>query len=71
MGLLDVISQMFANKPADKNQQTGKQTAPSKGGTTRDLAMRDAYLQYQLQMQELGEPPLPYDAWLASQQKKQ
>ena len=39
--------------------------------TADTIRLRDAYLQHQMQAQESGQKPLPYDQWLAQQQAQQ
>ena len=72
MGFLDQLMSMFGSKPQQPQQQQQQKAAPPQGGlvggAVRDKAYRDAYLQYQLAMQENGETPMPYEQWLAAQE---
>jgi hypothetical protein len=39
----------------------------NKGATTKALSTRDAYMQYQMEMQSAGIEALPYEAWIQQQ----
>ena len=69
MGMLDTLMQMLSSNKSSQ-QQPQPQMRVNKGATTRALSMRDEYMQYQMQMQEQGEVPLPYEQWIAMKAKQ-
>ena len=62
MGVLESLIQMLSQKKPEEKQP---QAQVNKGATTRALSTRDEYLQYQMSQQELGQPALPYEQWIA------